>query len=402
MKAVKRMRLVTKGRTMKRKIFFAILYFAAVTALIFWLDFTVWLTEDEAAVIGGGAVLLYIVWHVVKYLLKKLIKGIFRRKTAGETRRTEPIAQAEQPPTTESPAVQTSAMQIPASEKTKEKRSNRKKQVRQYRMMLACAGILCVCLVSGYIYVNQMQEQNAGPESWDAVPAWGQSGISYSPGVDPAGEAGGDPHRLNEDGIPYSLVEFGQKYPEAQGFVDDYPEKGQEHHDIDLKDEVHEGEIPLFIQWDERWGYEIYGSDFLAITGCGPTCLSMVVCGLTGETDFDPLKAARFSEENGYYVPGTGTDWKLMTTGAEQKGLHAEPGVAEERYLREKLENGMPLICSMLPGDFTYTGHFIVMKGIDADGNVLVNDPNSRINSGKSWSIETLLPQINGIWSYSF
>ncbi|MCD8152609.1 MAG: C39 family peptidase [Clostridiales bacterium] len=39
----------------------------------------------------------------------------------------------------------------------------------------------------------------------------------------------------------------------------------------------------------------------------------------------------------------------------------------------------------MGPGDFTTGGHFIVLTGIDSDGNVIVNDPNSRINSEKHY-----------------
>ena len=41
---------------------------------------------------------------------------------------------------------------------------------------------------------------------------------------------------------------------------------------------------PLFLQWDPRWGYTEYGEDsFLGLSGCGPTCLSMVLYYLTGD-----------------------------------------------------------------------------------------------------------------------
>lgn len=41
------------------------------------------------------------------------------------------------------------------------------------------------------------------------------------------------------------------------------------------------GEIPALIQWDERWGYAPYGSEtIIAVSGCGPTALSMVISGL--------------------------------------------------------------------------------------------------------------------------
>ncbi|MCC8066097.1 MAG: hypothetical protein LIO94_03200, partial [Clostridiales bacterium] len=52
------------------------------------------------------------------------------------------------------------------------------------------------------------------------------------------------------------------------------------------------------------------------------------------------------------------------------------------------------------PGDFTYTGHFIVLTGIDGDGNVTVNDPNSPSNSSKTWSLDILVPQIRSLWIY--
>lgn len=80
----------------------------------------------------------------------------------------------------------------------------------------------------------------------------------------------------------------------------------------------------IFCSGIERWGYETYGSDFLAVTGCGPTCLSMITCGLTGSETWNPLAVAQFSEKEGYYVPGEGTSWSLMTEGANNLGLTAE------------------------------------------------------------------------------
>ena len=35
--------------------------------------------------------------------------------------------------------------------------------------------------------------------------------------------------------------------------------------------------VPLFIQWDKRWGYEPYGTSDIGISGCGPTCMAMVI-----------------------------------------------------------------------------------------------------------------------------
>lgn len=201
--------------------------------------------------------------------------------------------------------------------------------------------------------------------------------------------------------IPESLRTQMGKYPETSEFVLWYPVKKNTEYSMDLSQEVEEGSIPLFLQWDERWGYKSYGGNFLALNACGPCCLSMVVCGLTGNTEYNPYEMAKYSEKMGYYVPGVGTSWELMTLGAESFGLHAEAGEVSREYLERSLQEGKPLICSMLPGDFTYTGHFIVLTGMNADGSITVNDPNSERNSEKSWSAEVLLPQICALWSYT-
>lgn len=208
-------------------------------------------------------------------------------------------------------------------------------------------------------------------------------------------------HSADSGQIPESLLEMKEHYPETSTFVNDYPKEGNVSHDMDISAEVKKGEIPLFLQWDKRWGYEQYGSDFLGITGCGPTCLSMVYSGLTGNTDRNPYQMAKYSEENGYYVDGEGTSWNLMTEGAEKLGLHSQNTEISAENIRTALSSGMPVICSMYPGDFTTSGHFIVLAGLDKDGNVIVRDPNSRINSEKVWSISRLLPQIHAMWEYS-
>ena len=201
--------------------------------------------------------------------------------------------------------------------------------------------------------------------------------------------------------IPESLIAFAEKYPETSDFVRDYPKNYNKHHNINVKNEVTKGIIPLFIQWDERWGYESYGNNFLAVNGCGPTCLSMVFCGLTGDTSLNPLEMAKFSESQGYYISGQGTSWALMTDGAEMLCLNAKNGKVSKEYILKNLTKSTPMICSMYPGDFTYTGHFIVLTDIDSEGKIVVNDSNSIKNSNKHWDIEEILPQIRNIWIYS-
>lgn len=201
--------------------------------------------------------------------------------------------------------------------------------------------------------------------------------------------------------IPEQLIDFMEKRPETADFVMSYPEKHDVEYYIDLTNEVTEGKIPLFIQWDERWGYKQYGDDFFALNGCGPTCLSMVCLGLGGDTKYDPYTVGQIMDQNDFYEEGSGSKWSIMTEGASLIGLYGEEIPLDEYVIRNTLQNGSPIICSMGEGDFTQSGHFIVLTGIDSEGNVTVNDPASIENSNKTWEISKLIPQIKNLWAFS-
>ena len=205
----------------------------------------------------------------------------------------------------------------------------------------------------------------------------------------------------HKEEYPQSLLELLERNPETVDFVYDYPKKGQQQPEIDLSGEGAKGTIPLFLQWDERWGYQEYGSDMIAITGCGPTCLSMVYCGLTGHTDKSPLDMAHFSQEQGYYSDGIGTSWTLMSQGAVQLGLNVQEIPLTAQLIIDQLNEGHPVICTMGPGDFTDSGHYIVLLHMNEDGSVAINDPNSPKNSQKSWKLERLMEQMENLWAYS-
>lgn len=187
--------------------------------------------------------------------------------------------------------------------------------------------------------------------------------------------------------------------PETIEFVREYKEK-KNHPPAETIGEVNQGEIPLLLQWDKRWGYCSYGDNMIAVNGCGPTSVAMVAAGLTGDSAITPYKVAKMAEEQGYYEGDEGTSWLFMTEGVEQLGIHGEEMILSENVIVEALEQGKPIICSMRKGDFTLAGHFIVLTGMK-DGKIKVNDPNSAIRSEKYWEYERLEPQINNLWGYT-
>ncbi len=209
-----------------------------------------------------------------------------------------------------------------------------------------------------------------------------------------------EPRANKEETIESALRGLAENNQEAKEFVDNYPNRqaylGIE---IDLSSEVSEGEVPLFLQWDLRWGYESYGDNIIGLAGCGPACLSMAYVYLTGDLEGNPAKMARFAEENGYYTK-VGTDWSLWTEGVGKLGISGTELALDKFCIRAALDEGGVVICSMRPGDFTRTGHYILIKGYDEQG-FMVHDPNSLSNTEKQWLYEDIQGQIKNLWCLS-
>ncbi len=196
---------------------------------------------------------------------------------------------------------------------------------------------------------------------------------------------------------PRSLIDLLGRNPETETFVLEYPFAKDRVYDIDLTTYSRDT-VPLLLQWDQRWGYIQYGSDVAGLTGCGPVCLSMVGYYLTGSNDFAPDKILAFAADNGYYVKGSGTSWTLFSEGAGKLGLKATELPLDEGRIQANLEAGIPIVCSVRAGDFTTSGHYIVLAGWE-DGKIRVNDPNSMANSETLWTYEQLEGQIRNLWA---
>lgn len=187
---------------------------------------------------------------------------------------------------------------------------------------------------------------------------------------------------------------------EMKQFVMDYPTKINIVFDGSFNVEVTENEVPLFLQFDEQWGYADYGNNIIGINGCGPTCLSMAYTYLKQDGSMNPIKVADFSVSAGYLNESGDTDWTLMTDGARTLGLISEEIALSKENMTSALEEGKVIICSMSPGDFTRDGHFILIRDYK-DGLFYVNDPNSEARSNVGWDYERLSNQISNMWALS-
>lgn len=203
---------------------------------------------------------------------------------------------------------------------------------------------------------------------------------------------------MNSTQYPKQLQELALKNEEALEFVYDYPAEHVKEHTIDLTEEASMDSVPLFVQWDKRWGYEKYSGNFFAASGCGPTTLSMVVVYLTHNRDASPLAVAKYSKEAGYSVDGSGSSWTLISEGCRHYGVKAKTVALDESRMKAELDEGHPIVVNVGPGDFTDTGHFMVITGYDDEG-FSINDPNSIEKSGKRWLFKNISSQIRAVWS---
>lgn len=159
------------------------------------------------------------------------------------------------------------------------------------------------------------------------------------------------------------------------------------------------GEMPFLYQIDPQYGAAPYAGADVEESGCGPTSLSMVYVALTGKTDYDPAAMAAFSEAGGFVEDGL-TAWRLMTEGAAQLGLASHEVPADASCLTAELEAGRPVICTVRPGDFTDTGHFLVVAGVADNGELVIHDPNSPANSARTWDVQRVLSQCANLWAF--
>ena len=190
---------------------------------------------------------------------------------------------------------------------------------------------------------------------------------------------------------PDSLVELMEQNPEAKGFVLNYPFR--EEREADLSEYDPALGVPLFLQWDERWGYQPWGEDFVGVSGSGLMCLAMTGWYLSGgDGKFSPQKVAAFAWESGH-APGKR---EIRDCGGDL-GLKITEVGRDEGKLSVYLNNGSPVIAQMGRGDFSRSCQYIVITGYSA-GQVTLRDPDSRVNSEKTWNYADLAHQVERLW----
>lgn len=209
----------------------------------------------------------------------------------------------------------------------------------------------------------------------------------------------------NIDSYPDTLIDLVARNHETVDFVYSYKDR-EKYNNRKLSADINssyyvDGDVPLFLQWDRRWGYRIYGKEMIGLSGCGPTSLAMVIRHFDSDSTVNPYDVAKYSQDNGYVSADNFTSWKLFETGLSKYGLESQDVIPVEAKMKKALDDNKILIVSVKPGTFTERGHIIVIKGYNKNGDFLINDPNSIVNTNKTWTFDELKSEIRKIWGVS-
>ncbi len=148
-------------------------------------------------------------------------------------------------------------------------------------------------------------------------------------------------------------------------------------------------EVIYFNQLDEQYANKPYGTDTIGYAGCGPTSMAIVISTLTNEY-VNPIEMSKWAYENGYWVSGNGSYHTLIPDSAKAFGLDVQ-GVTlndDPQKLVNALASGKLVVAIMGKGEFTSSGHFIVLRGVTEGGKILVADPASYNKSNNEYDLE--------------
>ena len=134
--------------------------------------------------------------------------------------------------------------------------------------------------------------------------------------------------------------------------------------------------LTYYSQIDNRWRYKMYSSvgdssQTIGVSGCGPTCASMVVTATKGT--ITPPEMCDLFVKYGYRSANNGTYWSAFRFVADTFNIGYQETTDIQKAL-QLLENQNYVVASCGNGLFTTGGHFILLTKVE-NGMIEVYDP---------------------------
>lgn len=145
-----------------------------------------------------------------------------------------------------------------------------------------------------------------------------------------------------------------------------------------------------------------YGYNTLGGYGCGPTSMAMVISNLTNVT-VSPTYMADWSVNNGFYFRGRGTAYGLFPAASAAYGIKCSTiSVYDKNAVVSALKSGKLLLTVVGYGDFTRGRHFLLFRGITADGKLLLADSGKYENCLVEWDYNKVMGQVANSYFWVF
>jgi len=159
----------------------------------------------------------------------------------------------------------------------------------------------------------------------------------------------------------------------------------------------------IYTQYDPQWGnLPLNASNFDGTTtigkfGCGPSSIAMIITNLAGHA-ITPVQTSALAVEYGAYIQGKGTDYHILRI-LDDYGLKSNsidnPSVPAVNAVLSA--GGLVLAAGNGPLPYYQAGHWIVIRGVTADGKYKIGD--SAGHSDTDWPAENILIDGVSLWA---
>ncbi len=196
------------------------------------------------------------------------------------------------------------------------------------------------------------------------------------------------------------IIELALREPDAIDFVYNYPTNPPSVGPYNKG--VQKGTAPVLYCWNNNWGAVNYGGLPLAVTGSGPTVLSMAYMGTFGKTDKTPADMAELAKSGGYVTEKGVTVADFFTNSCEKVGLNCKVADKTEQTVSLALSKRHFLIAHLTSNNRQQDGgHWILIADHAQTGALVVHDPTSTENTKQLWDGAQLLTNVDELFVIS-
>lgn len=204
----------------------------------------------------------------------------------------------------------------------------------------------------------------------------------------------------------YSAADQFYGYNSVMTVADETPQLSQQEfaHQVNETLTAEASTTPLLLQSDEAWAESHYGNETggtIRANGCALLSLAMVLSHHRG-TLIDPNEIFQWAGDR-YFINGSGTAWTIFGDFAAQYNLDYHDLGNDLNAALPYLDQQIPVIVSVQPGQFTTGGHIMVLRRTE-NGLIRLLDPDDtpeRSHYSGGYSPEEIAAESIHYWTFT-